>query len=182
MRWYVLRDLKRSNARMPAYRLLSGMRFEVFTPMCERLLLRGGRRVRERVPFIPDLLFVRSSREAMDPVVERVSTIQYRYVRGGGYREPMVVPGMEMDRFIRAVESSCGDPVYYRTDEITPAMYGREVRVIGGALDGYEGRLLRVRGSKSKRLIVELPGFFAAGVEVEAEYIRFVREGAGRSL
>jgi transcription antitermination factor NusG len=58
--------------------------------------------------------------------------------------------------------------------EIPPAKYGREVRIVEGKLDGYTGRLLRMQGSRVKRLIVELPGFFAAGVEVQPEYIRFV--------
>ena len=53
-------------------------------------------------------------------------------------------------------------------------MYGRTVRIIGGTLDGYEGKLLTVRGSKIKRLLVELPGFFSVGVKVEPEYIRLL--------
>ena len=55
-------------------------------------------------------------------------------------------------------------------------MVGRAVRIIGGPLDGYEGNLLSVRGSRTKRLIVELPEFFSAGVEVDPEYIELVRQ------
>lgn len=33
MRWYVMRDLKRANAKVPAYKLLEGMKMEVFVPM-----------------------------------------------------------------------------------------------------------------------------------------------------
>lgn len=54
--WFVMRDLKRSNARQPAYRLLEGMGIEVFTPMVWKLSVRQGRRMRERVPFMRDLL------------------------------------------------------------------------------------------------------------------------------
>lgn len=32
MRWYVMRDLKRANAKVPAYKLLEGMKMEVFVP------------------------------------------------------------------------------------------------------------------------------------------------------
>lgn len=31
MRWYVMRDLKRANAKVPAYKLLEGMKMEVFS-------------------------------------------------------------------------------------------------------------------------------------------------------
>lgn len=53
-------------------------------------------------------------------------------------------------------------------------MCGRHIRIVGGSLDGYEGKLLTVRGSKTKRLLVELPEFFSVGVEVNPEYIRLL--------
>ena len=35
--WYVMRDLKRANAKLPAYKQLLNEHFEVFTPMKEQL-------------------------------------------------------------------------------------------------------------------------------------------------
>ena len=48
-------------------------------------------------------------------------------------------------------------------------MYGRMIRIEGGPLDGYEGRLLSIRGARVKRLIVEIPGLLVAAVEVDPE-------------
>lgn len=171
-RWYVLRDLKRANALLPGYRQLAGLGMEVFTPTECRLVVRGGRRVREEVPFIRDLVFVRGSRPDLDAVVERVPTLQYRWLRGT-WREPMTVGDEEMGRFIHAVRAS-GSPRYYLPGEVTPAMCGRRVRVVGGPLDGCEGRLLRVRGSGVRRILVGLEGLLSAGVEVSPEYLEFV--------
>lgn len=56
MHWYVMRDLKRSNAKLPAYKQLSDEHIEVFTPMQWRLSLKNGKRIREEVPFMQDLL------------------------------------------------------------------------------------------------------------------------------
>ena len=53
-------------------------------------------------------------------------------------------------------------------------MYGRMIRIEGGPLDGYEGRLLSIRGSRVKRLIVEIPGLLVAAVEGDPEYIRLL--------
>ena len=53
-------------------------------------------------------------------------------------------------------------------------MHKRKIRIIGGRLDGFEGYLLTVRGSKVKRLLVELPTLLAASVEVEPEYIQLI--------
>ena len=52
-RWYVMRDLKRVNAKQPAYMELKGMGMEVFVPMKQHLKMKKGVRVREEVPFIP---------------------------------------------------------------------------------------------------------------------------------
>lgn len=171
--WFVMRDLKRANAKLPAYKQLADEHFEVFTPMKEQLSVRGGKRVREKVPFIQNLLFVHDTREAIDPFVEKYPTIQYRFRKGGGYKNPMTVADADMERFIHAVNVS-ENPKYYLPGELTPAMCGRNIRIVGGPLDGYEGKLLTVRGSKTKRLLVELPEFFSVGVEVNPEYIKLL--------
>ena len=53
-------------------------------------------------------------------------------------------------------------------------MRQRQVAIIGGPLDGYTGTLVTVRGSRRKRLLVEIPMLLAAAVEVEPEYIRLM--------
>lgn len=131
-----------------------------------------GKKVREKVPVIQDLLFVYDSRRHLDSIVEKTRTLQYRWLRNT-FREPMTVPDLEMDRFIQAV-SSTDSPKYYLPEEITSQMCGRKIRIIGGPLNGYEGCLLKIRGSKIKRLLVELKGYLAVGVEVLPEYIQFV--------
>lgn len=170
--WFVLRDLKRANSKLPAYKYLLEKNLEVFTPMKWKLGVVHGERVRKEVPCIPDLLFVRDSREHLDPIIEDVPTIQYRWVRHK-YREPMVVPEAEMERFIHAVRSS-ESPKYFLPEEITPAMYHRRIRIVGGPLNGYEGILLTTRGSKVKRLLVELPNLLSVGVEVNPDYIQIL--------
>lgn len=162
--WFVLRDLTRPNAKRPAYRLLEEKGIEIFTPMRWRLVERKGKRIREEVPLLHDLLFAHTTRTCMDPIVEEISTLQYRYLRGG-YRKPMTVGHAEMNRFIRAVHSD-DSPRYFLVEELTSAMYGRMIRI--------EGRLLSIRGSRVKRLIVEIPGLLVAAVEVDPEYIRLL--------
>lgn len=171
--WFVMRDLKRANAKNPAYAMLAEMGFEVFTPMTTRVSIRGGKKERKEVPFIQDLLFVKSSREELDPVVRRTETLQYRFLKGHAYGTVMTVPDREMDMFIVAVRSVT-TPRYYHLDEITPEMYGTQVRIIGGTLDGYNGTLLKIHGSRKKRLIITIPQLIAATVEVDPAYIQLV--------
>ena len=107
MHWYVMRDLKR-----PAYKQLSDEHIEVFTPMKWRLTLQNGKRIREEVPFMQDLLFVHDTQEVLDQFVHKIPTLQYRYQKGGGYCQPMMVADLDMERFIRAVRGS-ENPKYY---------------------------------------------------------------------
>ena len=172
LQWFVMRDLKRQNAKVPAYKLFKGLGIEVFTPMVWKVSVKHGKRCREEVPFLQDLLFVHAMRQAVDPVVEKHNTVQYRYVRGG-YKIPMTVRESDMQRFIHAVEST-ENPRYFTPEEISPGMVGRKVRIVGGPLDGYEGHLQKIQGAHAKRLFVELPNLLAAAVEVRPEYIQLI--------
>lgn len=172
--WFVMRDLKRFNAKMPAYKFLATAGFEVFTPMTERIVQCGSRKERIAVPYVQDLLFVRSSRRELDPIVSRTATLQYRYVKGAPHCQPLVVSSTDMDRFISAVGLS-SRVQYYSPGEITPGMYGRASRLVcSGALDGYVCRLLNVRGTRKKRVLIELPGILCAGVDIAPDYIELI--------
>lgn len=172
VQWFVMRDLKRSNAKRPAYRLLQENGIEVFVPMKQKCVTSPGRKKIISVPAIPDLLFAHAAMEELDPIVAKTKTLQYRIPRNCN-RQPMTVKDSEMQRFIKALESS-KDPEYYVPEEITPEMCSRKIRIIGGILNGYEGFLLTVRGSKSKRLLVNIRDLFAVSVEVSPEMIQFI--------
>ena len=175
--WFVMRDLKRPNAKLPAYKQLEDAGFRVFTPMTCKLSVIGGKKVRVQVPFVHDLLFVYSEKEILDKVVERTDTLQYRFVKGASYCTPMIVPVNDMERFIAAV-SHVKTPKYYSPEEITPNMYGAKVRIVcEGPLNGFEGRLLKINGSRKKRFLVELPGIMAVSIEVDNfNYIELVED------
>lgn len=172
--WYVMRDLKRRNANTLAIHDLEDAGLEVYTPMTQMIMTIGGRRQRRNVPVIQDLLFVHETRETLDPYVAKFPTLQYRYLFGKTKNEPMIVRHEEMEKFIFAVDNT-ESPKYYMPGELTASMYGRTVRIMGGVLDQYEGRLLSVKGMRKRRLIVELPGLITAAVEVEPDFIQIIK-------
>lgn len=171
-KWFAMRDLKPRHAKLPAYKMFADLKIRYFTPMEHRLVIINGKRVAQEVPYMQDLLFVEGTREFLDPIVENTPKLQYRY-KLGMQHTPIIVPNADMERFIRAV-SSTESPRYYRPEEVTPEMLSRHIRIIGGPLDGYEGTLVTTRGSKVKRLLVELPSLLAAAVEVQPEYIQLL--------
>jgi len=172
-RWFVMRDLKRRNANVLAIHDLRNAGLEVFTPMTQMIMTIGGRTQRRVVPVVQDLLFVHETKEILDMYVARYPNLQYRYQLGKRSNDPMSVSDMEMSRFILAVNSS-DNPIFFNPGEITRSMYGKKIRIIGGLLDTFEGRLLSVKGMRSRRIIVELPHLIAAAVEVTPEFIEFI--------
>lgn len=168
-----MRDLKRRNSNVLAIHDLGNEGMEVFTPMTQMVLTIGGRRQRRDVPVIQDLLFVHETKANLDPFVERYPRLQYRFMLGKSQNDPMTVREEDMRRFINAV-SNTDSPIYFKPGELIPSMYGKKVRIVGGILNDYEGRLLSVRGMRKRRLIVEIPNLIAAAVEVSPEFIRVV--------
>lgn len=174
IQWFVMRDLKRTNSKLPAYKLLAELNIEFFTPMVCKTVIRGGKRCLMKVPFMQDLLFVRDSRRHLDPIVAGIAKLQYRYIHGGQHIL-MTIRDADMERFKKAIESA-DTPRFYRPDEIKPSMIGKKVRIIGGPLHNYEGHLQKLQGSKTKRLFVELPGLITVAVEVRPDYIQLLEK------
>ena len=173
LQWFAMRDLKRRHAKLPAYKLFESLKVQYFTPMVHRLVVVDGKRVDQEMPFMQDLLFVKDTRGHLDSIVGKTPKLQYRY-KIGVQHTPIIVPTADMERFIHAVEAS-DNPRFYSPHEVTPYMRNRQIRIIGGKLDGYTGTLVTTRGSKVKRLLVELPSLLAASIEVEAEYIQLIK-------
>lgn len=168
-----MRDLKRSNALLPAYKQLSQAGMEVFTPMVSRVFSRNGKRIRKEVPFMQDLLFVNDVRQNLDLIVAKTPTLQYRFKEGRKILRTDCDPPRCHDAIYRC-DTGIGQSKILR--------YGRNFRpdvrpqhpMIGGVLDGYEGKLQTIRGSKTKHLIIILPSLLAVSVEINDEYIELL--------
>jgi len=179
--WYVMRDFKKFNAKTPAYKELPRLGIRCFTPMHWVVAVdRNGKRQRIFRPVIQNLLFVYECREVLDPIVAKTDKLQYQFRRGAGPHALMTVPAAEMERFINAVGAD-SSPVYYTPEELTPDMIGRTIVVNGGPLDGYEGKLLKMQGSKKRRLIVRIEGFLVAAVEVNPDFVQVVPDSKSRN-
>lgn len=169
-----MRDLKRRNSNTLAIHELAKEGLQVFTPMTQMVMTIGGRRQKRDVPVIQDLLFVHDAKETVDLYVAKYNTLQYRYLLGKPHNEPMTVREDEMNRFIYAV-SNTETSIFYKPGELTQAMFGKKIRIVGGVFDQFEGHLLSVKGMRKRRLIVELPNLISAAVEVTPDYIQIIQ-------
>jgi len=175
--WFAMSDITRPNALDPAHKMLERKGFDVFTPMERRTRKWRGQKLIEEVPVVHDLPFVHSTRALLDPIVEETPTLRYRFVKGGKYREPTVIRDTDIECFITAVKNL---PVlrYYSADEIKEELVGRKVRVHGGPLDGKEVSLRKLRGTKKKHIIVEIPPkiIFSEVEFMDYDYLEFMEE------
>ena len=104
-----------------------------------------------------------------------MNLLQYRYVRGGKQYEAMTVRHKDFERFKQAVERT-DNVEYFSYEEVSPRIYGKQIRIIGGSLNGFEGRLMSKRGSKHKRLLIDLKECnLSAAFQVESEYIQLLK-------
>lgn len=171
--WLVLRDLKRSNAKNPAYKMLAEKGFEVYTPMKCSLVRKSRHLERVERPVLPDMVFVHCAEDDISELIEQTPTLLFCYGRGG-YKKVIKVEHKDMSRFIEAVR--LGRQVeYYKIEEITPSMIGKKVLLKDGVFEGVEVRLLKKSDKKRKYIVVELPSVFAAVVEVNPEYIQLIK-------
>lgn len=173
--WYVLRDLTRPNALYPAYKKLSALGYKVFTPTKSEIQIKNGKRILIERPVIHDLLFVFESKEKLDKVVMTYDTIQYRYLRGKPFQTPMTVSDTDMNNFIAAVNSN--KPArYIAADKLTNNQLGKTVRLIcEGPLNGYHGKLVSIKGSSKKRILIELPSILSIALEISPnDYIEVI--------
>jgi transcription antitermination factor NusG len=175
--WFVLRDLKRINAKDRAYVALPKLaerEMEIYTPMTQCVVKHAGKSCIEERPFIADLLFVRETKQNLDPIVDAIATLQYRYMKGCSIDNPMTVRDDAMARFMQLINGEAKYE-YYTPEEVSPELYGKHIRIVGGPLDGFEGRLMSKRGSKVRKLIIDLEGLLSVGVEVTPEFIQVIK-------
>lgn len=173
--WFVLNSYTRNEHKVEDY-LSQVENLQFFIP--KRYALRNyyGRVKRELVPLIPGMVFVRDVYDKVQQLQKDVSFLGFATLSDGVRRMPMKVPDYQMDNFIRVVQHFEEDLTYFRPDELQ-LNKGSYVKIIGGKFDGAKGELLKIKGKRSKRLVVCIPQIMAvAATHIEPEFIRVISE------
>ena len=162
------------NTELKTKRKLDEAGIRNFIPMdCRIQIMRGCKR-KTYVPVVRNLMFVYSNEDALAPFLAADSKFQYTYRRGGHRNEPMVVPDEQMEEFMNALEKT-EHPLFYTAGELDLAK-GTHIRVIGGPLDGIKGVFMKVKGARSKRLVVMIPETMAVAVSVDPDLIEVLEK------
>lgn len=136
-------------------------RVECFVPMrYDVVQKRGGKRIRQLVPAISNLIFAHTTRERIQELKPLVEYLQYKTMPENGRNIPIIVPEYQMQQFIAVCNTYNDKLIYLSPDEIN-LQEGTPVKVIGGIFDGIEGTFLRIEKGKRKKIVVLAEGVAA---------------------
>lgn len=172
--WYVLRAYK---AEKKAEAVLEAERVEHFIAKKWAVRVYHGRKGRYLVPAIPSLVFVKATREELKALKAANPFMQYVMDLTMPQGVPLSVPAAQMDSFIKIASHSVDtDQVSYLTPDEVDITTGTSVRIHGGIFDGAEGRFVRVKGKRDRRVVVELSGLgTAVAAEVHPDLIEILK-------
>lgn len=171
--WFAMSAPYRRELKARDYLQAKGI--ECFVPMKEVLAeKRNGARQRQQVPAIHNLIFVRSTKSALQELKRGVDFLQYRTTPREGKNIPIIVPDRQMEQFIAVTKAANEDLTYLRPEEVDIAK-GTRVRLHGGAFDGTEGIFVKVRGKRSRRVVLLIEGVTAVVMaEISSDFIEVI--------
>jgi transcription antitermination factor NusG len=179
--WYVLFAANGKAAKIQP--CLKEASIEYFFPVYyKEKKIRGSERCeRVSLPLLGNLIFVKSSRNVLDPVLKEVKSkfsISYDlYYKDMGDKKIIVVPENQMQNFI-AVAGNDKEQVIYLSNEDVNLKKGVKVRIIGGIFAGVEGVFMRINGDK--RLVVSIPNLFSvATAYIPSQFVQEIENNQG---
>lgn len=170
--WFVMNAYKAEQRAEDNLRMARDI--EYFIPKQYVLRTYHGRKERKLVPLIPNLVFIRARYSRIEEF-KRVNTyLRYCTRKIEGMNRIMKVPDKEMADFIRVSKEREEEIRYIRPgEEEIPA--GVRVRVHGGSLDGVEGTVVKLKGFRSKRLVLQIQDLLAVSIQVEPDMLEVLK-------
>lgn len=178
--WFAMRAL--FNHEMKIKAVLDSEGIENFLPTRTVVRSVGGKKVRAEVPAVSNLIFAYSTEKELKPIVDGYRFFQFTYTKGCISNTPMVVPEKQMRDFLALARTALTNKVlYFTVDELRVAK-GTKIRIHGGALDGVEGQFMKVKGVRSKCIVVTLNGIASVAAEVHPDLVEVLEpaDAAGK--
>jgi len=117
------------------------------------------------VPAVNNLIFVRSTQERISGLKvsnEVLEPLRYMMDRTAGREhEIMTVSDREMENFLRVARMT-DESVMFLDERSVVGKEGKRVRIMGGAFEGVEGVIRRVK--RCKRVVVEIEGVMSVAI------------------
>ena len=155
--WFAMRATYKREFVAQEYLQSKGI--EVFIPLRKEIKVIGGIKRKVTVPAINSLIFVYAQKEQIQHAKFGVDYLQYLTRKMDGKNIPILVPTDQMEQFKKVVQDDTIDKTYFAPGEVNLAE-GTRVKVHGGALDGYEGILMKLKGKRNKQFLLLIRRYY----------------------
>lgn len=162
--WFAMRATYKRELVARDYLATKGI--EVFVPLKKEVKVIRGIKRKVTVPAINSLIFVYARKEELQQAKFGVEYLQYLTRTIDGNRVPIVVPDRQMHDFMKVVQDDTVEKTFHAPGEVELAL-GTRVRIHGGAFDGMEGMLVKVKGKRKKQFFIELEDLVAVNIVIE---------------
>ena len=162
--WFAMRATYKRELIAEEY--LRGKGLEVFVPLKSEVKVVRGVKRKIKVPAINSLIFVHAQKEVIQEAKFGVEYLQYLTRKLDGKNIPIVVPDKEMETFMKVVQDDTVEKTFHTPEEVDLAV-GTRVKVHGGAFDGMEGVLAKIKGKRKKQFFIEIEGLVAVSTIIE---------------
>lgn len=172
MQWYAMSVPY--NRVLKVKGMLDEAQMECFVPMRYEVRTVRGRKVRQYIPAISNLIFVHTTDSCLKMFKQTIPYLQYLVRPLDGISRKIIVPDAQMEQFIRVCRNSEGQLLYLKPEEVNLSR-GVRVRILGGPFDGVEGVFVKVKGRRNRRVVVLIDHVSAVAVsEVSPDLIEVI--------
>ena len=145
--------------------------FDAFVPLSYEVKTIRGQKQRKLIPALSGLIFAKGELETLKTYTqESAFPVYVRKSTFSNHEDYVVIPTKAMEDFIAVTEHREQHVSYFKPEEIS-LQEGDRIRIKGGLYDGREGIIMRIKGKRNRHLVVQIPGFLVAAVELSPEMI-----------
>ena len=157
--WFAMRVTYRRELEVK--RLLDEKGVENFIPMKYEKSARTGRK--RLVPVIHNLIFVRATASQIQEMKKPTCIPLLQYMMDQRLGKKITVPEKQMRQFIAVTGTYDETLRFFGPSEINFSK-AQKVRITGEIFEGCEGVFVKVKGSRSKKVVVEIQGVVSVSI------------------
>jgi transcription antitermination factor NusG len=167
MKWFAMRVTY--HRELEAKRLLDEKGVENFIPMKYEKSARTGKK--RLVPVIHNIIFVHTTAPRIQELKNPSCIPILQYMMDNRLGKKITVPENQMKQFI-AVTGTYDESLRFFGPSEIHFTKAQKVRITGGTFEGCEGVFVKVQGSRSKKVVIEIQGIVAVAlVSVHPELV-----------
>lgn len=151
--WFAMRVTY--HRELEAKRLLDEKGVENFIPMKYEKSARTGKK--HLVPVIHNIIFIRATASGIQELKQPARIPMLQYMMDQRLGKKITVPEKQMRTFIAVAGSYDESLRFFGPAEINFTK-AQKVRITGGLFEGCEGVFVKVKGYRSRKVIVEIKG------------------------